>query len=807
MRKEPVTSSFFAFLRTHREVVAGHYVSVGHVVSEAPLRGIPPVKPFRALALGLFLLAAATVPAKVNFSDLDLSTDNRLLFRAHAEGSGAITQNALFISRLTDLTLQQITAFPEKMNLIDRGRILQIENSFGTYRIPIAGGLPRNVKGSPAFTEGAPVLGGRVEALCASGDGKWLLYVEPLTPAYGNLVLIDTATGGRTLITGKVERPGALFPACWSPDSRVFVYSRGGRLYYHTIGASANRPVDEQYRLIGEGSINSVAWSGTGDFFYIRGSTVYQVRGAELFARSVYADFLEMGQVAGKIPFEFDYNFDAFTMAPDSRSLLLMKGERNIFYFPLGLDDYTTEMTASLPYIMLPRAASNLTVLWSPQGLITVLASIPADAAGSLIAYSLSLGRPVPGASLSFRILDAPPASSGLLSPDGSKAVFWGPTGITLYDYVNWKVLQVLSPRPAYGCIWLGNEELIIADSARIERLRVSNQAPAFRPPGPDDIQVSRSPICLSQVQNFGFEEFGERIFARTADTWYATNGTSPWVEITDPSVRPTSQVSGRYRVFLERQSTGPYENIPMIRNAATTGTVPLLSKVTYADAPAAGESWGGGLRELSVCFDLYDDAAGLSTVLDVLRKFGIRATFFLNGEFIRRHPAAVKDIAESSHETASMFFAPIDLSDARYQIQGDFIARGLARNEDEYFKATSREMGSIWHAPYYAISSEIIAAAAEAGYITVGRDVDPMDWVTRDLTKTASVFTQPSASDMIDRIIDQKRPGSVIPIRLGLLPGGRSDYLYNRLSVLLDALVRSGYSIVPLSTLIEHAK
>jgi peptidoglycan/xylan/chitin deacetylase (PgdA/CDA1 family) len=275
---------------------------------------------------------------------------------------------------------------------------------------------------------------------------------------------------------------------------------------------------------------------------------------------------------------------------------------------------------------------------------------------------------------------------------------------------------------------------------------------------------------------------------------------------VSNPALRAASQISGRYRVYLERQSTGPYENLPMIRNTAAVGTVPLLRQVSYTEPPGPGESRSGGQRELAVSFDLYDDATGLSSVLQVLRTFGIRATFFLNGEFIRRYPAAAKDIAAAGHETASMFFAPIDLSDARYQIQGDFISRGLARNEDEYFKATGRELSLLWHAPYYAISEEIIAAAARIGYTTVGHDIDPMDWVTSDLAKT-SAFTQLSAPEAIDLVMSQKKPGSVIPIRLGLLPGGRSDYLYNRLGVLLDALVRSGYSIVPISTLIEHSR
>jgi peptidoglycan/xylan/chitin deacetylase (PgdA/CDA1 family) len=208
----------------------------------------------------------------------------------------------------------------------------------------------------------------------------------------------------------------------------------------------------------------------------------------------------------------------------------------------------------------------------------------------------------------------------------------------------------------------------------------------------------------------------------------------------------------------------------------------------------------------VALCFDLYDDAEGLPELLEVLRRFGLRVTFFLNGEFIRRHPAAAADIAAAGHETASMFFAPINLSDSRYRIAGDFIGRGLARNEDEFYQATGKELSLLWHAPWYAASPEIAAAAAAAGYRTLGRDVDPLDWVSREDARRLGI-SQLSAADIIDRIMEQKQPGSVIPIRLGLLPGGRKDYLFGRLNVLLDALVRSGYSVAPVSTLIEHSR
>jgi peptidoglycan/xylan/chitin deacetylase (PgdA/CDA1 family) len=761
------------------------------------------------------------LPAKVVFSGLDLSGDNRLLFRAGSDGDGTHVQDVVFLSRLTDLALKQMTAFPEEMELIENGKTIQVRNAFGAMRLPLAGGLPRDIPGFPAFAGGVPPAGGRLEAMASSADGKWILTLDPVSPAYGNLVLIDTASGTRSLIAADVERPDQVFPASWSPDSRVFVYNRGGRLYYYTMNTAGGTPVDERYRLIGEGSMNSIFWGNTGDFFYLRGSTVYRVRGSELFARAIYADVLEIGNVAGKIPFDFDPLFDAFWISPDFRFILFSKGGRNIFYYPLELDDYRTAYDSSLPYLMIPRSCFDLRVFWSPAGVVTVIASVLENEGARIMAYRLNSG---PGG-MTFVPLASPIASRGALSPDGARVLFWGEKGIILYDYVNWRALASVGSRPAFSCLWVGNDEFIAGDEGRIERVRLSGE---------------RSLICLSSAGEFGFEEGGGRILAQSGGTWFVSDGNSPWTEINSPALRRPSQVSGRYRVYLEKQSAGPYENLPMIRNTASVGTAALLPGSAYlgllsgetpespagsattpagslaspgALVPASPEIPGlfthgrrGGIREAALCFDLYDDITGLPEVLDALNRFGVRATFFLNGEFIRRHPAAALEISSRGHETASMFFAPIDFSDARYRIGDDFISRGLARNEDEFYRASGRELSLLWHPPYYAVSAEIIGAAAGAGYKTIGRDVDPMDWVSRDDVSRIAL-AQDSAADMVDRIMELKQPGSVIPVRLGLLPGGRRDYLFTRVNVLLDALVRAGYSLVPVSTLMEHSQ
>ncbi len=83
--------------------------------------------------------------------------------------------------------------------------------------------------------------------------------------------------------------------------------------------------------------------------------------------------------------------------------------------------------------------------------------------------------------------------------------------------------------------------------------------------------------------------------------------------------------------------------------------------------------------RYISLVFNAVRDDSGLTEVLNLLSDYGIKATFFVSGDFIKRHPGAVTEIADSGHETGSLFYYYFDLTDARYGVDSDFIIKGLA--------------------------------------------------------------------------------------------------------------------------------
>ena len=708
----------------------------------------------------------------INFSELNLSNDDKLLFKAQSE-----TQNALFISTLTDMSIQQLTFLPEKLQLIENGRTILAVNRFGAARIPVTGGLPSLIPRFPSLANGN-AQGGRTQELAASGDGRWIVYIEPVSPAYGNLFLTEVSSGANWLISENVELPAADFPAKWSPDSRLFIYSKGGRLYYFPIISDISVFVNERFRLIGQGGINSVLWGQRDEFYYFTGNTLYRIRNPELFTHTVYGEFLSVGNVNAVLPVEFDSLFDRYWIAPDSGSILINKGGRGFFLFLLGENK---DSASPLPYLAMPYGAENFSVLWSNDGHLAIIASVKNIISVWRLEINDNRARNLTASSI-------PLSSNGALSPDRSKAVFWGENGLELWDFTNWRLIQRLSRRSVLSCAWINNERLISGNGRFLEEINIANT------------NASSRNICLSNADEFGFESGSRpsRILARVENEWFATDGKNQWVPVTSPQLRQILVSSERYRVYLEPQYSGSFSNIPMIRNVYFSGTMPLIQDISVykPNAPISR-------LQIALCFDLYDDDTGLLQVLAALRQYGIKATFFLNGDFIRRNPQAAAAIAEAGHETASLFFAPIDFSNSRYRITQEFITQGLARNEDEFNNATGRELSLLWHPPFYRTSDFITSAAAAAGYRTVIRTVDPGDWLSKESAVRFNIRQTP-ASQMVEFIMDKKQSDAVIPIRLGLLPGGRDDYLFQRIEVLLDALIRSGVNVVPVSALIK---
>ena len=751
------------------------------------------------LILLLITAILGSVYGEVSFSQLNLSETGVLLFRATTASPTEGEYSTLFQADLTTGKMSQLTFFPEHASLINGGEKLQIQNRFGVFRTNAQLGSMAPIKTFPAFVNGEEIQTGKIATVGASPDGRFLLYLEPESHGYAALKLYHIGREKEYLISSGVEMVLNSPNATWSPDSGYFVYQKKGSLYYYSMDQLlADRVIDESFRILGKGRLSSTRWSRRNDLYYVTGNLVYQILSPEFFTRSIYAGLFDVGHIAGKIPFEFDPAFDSFWISPGGEEILFNKGGQNIFLYLLKPDDFvSTGDATALPYLYLPRNTVVKDVVWSSAGIITLLTDSLVEGVDKSQLFRLNLAN----RETRFTAVDVDGVTGVSISPDQEKCVLLYRDKAELRNYYSFSVEKTISYEQPFHALWRSNGEIILCGSGMNSLYTLEDS--------------SLQPISLSQYASAGFDEAGKVVVTRGKAIWKIDNGNLQ--SVADAVFRPVAVASKDYRVFIEDSAGSAYQDTVMIRDLKNLVTKPLFRfpAKRYDIFPKQDDkidldnfAHGSRIRrrEVSLVFNAVDSVEGLTYVLHTLKDYSIRGTFFLNGEFIRRHPDAVKEISQSGHEVGSLFYAYFDMTDSRFQIDREFIKRGLARNEDDYYGATGDELSLLWHAPFYFVNSEIIAASREMNYTYIGRDVDPMDWITPYSSGRLADLYAPAA-DILERVLKQKQPGSIIPLRIGKTNPERNDYLFHSLDIMIDELISLGYDIVPVSQLMAHAR
>jgi peptidoglycan/xylan/chitin deacetylase (PgdA/CDA1 family) len=769
------------------------------------------------LLLYISMVAAAGF-GQVSFSGLDLSPADRLLFMATTRAPDLGAFDTLFLADAHTKNMRELTFFPESVQLLQDRGVLQIQNRFGVFRSDQGFRNIAPIAMFPSFVAGTQIQEGAIAPMETSPDGRFLLFIRQRSPAYGELVLLEVATGVQTVISSAVEVSLQALPAVWSPDSRYVVYTKTHHLFYFSLPQlQEKRVLAEALRDMGAGTISNVRWGANRSLYYVSGVVVYAIDPDELFTRALYSGFLKIGSVVGKIPFEFDANFDSFWVSPDGKNVLLNKGGRNIFLYYLSLDDFhASGSPLSLPYLSLPRDTTVRKILWSPGNVVTMLCETRSAGVRGTTVFRLL--QDAKGAYGAFQQTSDQGVLDITLSPDGSLAALMRADGISWKDYTSWQEKGKMTHPSPLHVLWLGDDELLVAGAYFTESYAIDT--------GVTTLVAASQPGAFGYAQSAGTAGAAAAGGAAAAETVVMKlkdrvlsfdEKTGAWSKVDAFSVRDKSVTSDNYRVYLEASARGSYQNLLMVREARGFGTTPLFPAETavYEPFPSSDEpvdftnfTHGSRIRrrEVSLVFNALDSAEGLTGILNTLSAYHLRVTFFVNGEFIRRYPDAVREIADSGHEVGSLFYAYFNMTDSRFTVDKDFVKAGLARNEDDYFGASARELSLLWHAPYYIVNSEIIAAGREMNYGYVGRDLDSYDWVSdTESNRARSIYL--SAADLVERILAQKKPGSIIPLQVGVGEGRRDDYLFQKLDLLVNELDRLGYDVVPVSTLMEHAR
>ncbi|SEG37758.1 Peptidoglycan/xylan/chitin deacetylase, PgdA/CDA1 family [Nonomuraea solani] len=126
-----------------------------------------------------------------------------------------------------------------------------------------------------------------------------------------------------------------------------------------------------------------------------------------------------------------------------------------------------------------------------------------------------------------------------------------------------------------------------------------------------------------------------------------------------------------------------------------------------------------------------FDDGPGkyAGTLLDTLKKYDAKATFFLEGQYVKSRPAYVKRMVAEGHEVGNHSYSHPDFTKS----EAATIKSEIQKTQDEVKKAAGVEP-KLLRPPYGMADLQVSDIAAEFGMPMVLWTAGSEDWKTKDV-------------------------------------------------------------------------
>ena len=743
---------------------------------------------------GIFIFRTS-VFANVSFDDLDLNAQDNLLYSVKHEIPGTPSYKTLYLTKLNETksssSQEILTCFPEQMELLDEGKKLQIRNRYGTAIYSTQSSRLDWISSANKI----PIEYTHTGIYSVSKNGKWAVYVKQSTSSLGQLVLLNCSTFEEKVLVESSPFSYDKINVKWSPSSNSLIYEKNSNLYFTTPEvAFKNIQIPEEYRKIGKGTINSVAWTDSGNLIYISGDIIYKISEKEFFTRGLYSSLVGNGEIIGRLTSSFDNLHNVFFVDSDASKIVVISEEKSLSYYSLGLNSYDyVKLLEYYPLTLIKGSPLSYKIFWTGDGnpvlWIDFLDFNSVQKTSTVYAIQDSALK---------SILAVKNSLEPKLSPDKRYIAFTGGSSIFVYDTTTWKPVSKLSGEKIYSFVWASSSLLYVGGeySVRLWKLDSSSMASSALSSTNQTLEDVSQGFSLTLFLSAPYKNFWdeEKIICQNGNDkkFYQYDFSSNlWLETKNYSEYKNSEKNGSFRVFLGTSVNPKFKNEIFVRS--------LSGKVlTYSVHPES-EIKIPKSKRIAFAIDAVDSSEGLAQVLSVLNSFNVNATFFINGEFIRRYPVETRQILSSGYECASSFYSSANLLQNNFVIDDDFIKRGLARNEDEFFATTGKELSLLWHAPYYVSNSAMKKAGESAGYKYVDAFTKFNDRVTLEEQEKSQSKIYFSSSELIEKYLENLYDGMIIPITLGNSSGSRFDYLYENFDLLISAILDNDGEIVDL--------
>jgi peptidoglycan-N-acetylglucosamine deacetylase len=221
---------------------------------------------------------------------------------------------------------------------------------------------------------------------------------------------------------------------------------------------------------------------------------------------------------------------------------------------------------------------------------------------------------------------------------------------------------------------------------------------------------------------------------------------------------------------------------------------------------PYVVDMYGGTQRkEVAITFDDGPDPEWTPKILDVLKKYGVKATFFQIGAEVEKYPGVAKRVFDEGHEIGNHTFTHPDIStiSKRYFEVELNLTETLFESKYGVKPVLMRPPYAIDEAPDTADQVRPLEVAQDLGYISVGEKIDPNDW--RDNPRRP-------AKELADDVLANLPPCAPGNLRCGNIillhdGGGDRSQTVMALDLMLAGLKERGYQVVPVSELMGKSR
>lgn len=736
-----------------------------------PIKIFKKLKSKIAVAL-VFLTATFCVYSEISFESLDLNDKNKVLFSVNHKINGRPSYSTAFMADVSTLSdIKILSCYPEKMELLCGGAILQLRNRYGTARYNIH---DSNLSWS-SRTSSISAFSEEQVPQKVSPDGKWICYVKKTDFSKGELILKNALTLQETVIHTNAVFDSEDVNVLWNPDSNCFLYEKDETIYFCDPKAAFQKiQMTENYRKIGKGLIQNVVWQNEKNLIYINRDLVYKISTNELYTRGLYSNIVGIGTVVGRLPIAFNNLKDSFSVDESGKFLVLIQANKIIskFLISSGGFEYLTPVF-SKPIVEIDGNAISTQIFWTPESYCLIWVEYLGFPEGIKKANVYSAN-----SSLEL-ITSIEDPLSPKISSDKRKICFKSKDSLNVYSIENWINLGKLEGEKIISYVWASPSSIFAGGESTVRHWKLSSK----------NSSEETKLLFLSSIKNIKWKS-SEAVIAEDYSQkgkFYDLNLASlTWSESQSKNIKSEGKTqNGLYRVFAGTTPNENFLNTLYVRTLSGKAvTKPLFPETSTKSLP---------LKKVYLIFDAIDDSSGLNKVISVLKKYNIDATFFMNGEFIRRYPKEILQIVNSGFDCASLFFTNTDLTKNDFVVDEDFIRRGLARNEDEFFNATGKELSIFWHAPYFKANDSIKEYSKNCGYRYVEAGRFSLDTITLEMA-AVGVPGYLSANQMISFYAENCTSKSIIPVSLGLSNGTRKDYLWEKLDLLISTLLNNGF-------------